>query len=154
MADVARFRYDASGRDGLLAVWPNGDLYAYQTDAVGLMNTTKRKLWSDSSRESVLRVTPGDFSKDGRDDMIGVMNGGSLYRWDGKASNGLNPLVKIWPDTRWTGIKIMSGDVDGAGKTDLLGWWGQNLNLSRAMETAPSPQVRAPGPPSADTCPP
>ncbi|MFD9535305.1 FG-GAP-like repeat-containing protein [Streptomyces sp. NPDC060010] len=128
---LARYKYDNSGRDGLIAGWNNGELSAYRTGTDGLMDTTKRKMWPDPSWKTMLRLTTGDFNGDARDDVIGITQKGALTRFDGNTAGGLNSGAAMWPDPSWSNTKIMAGDVDGDGRSDLLGWWSNRLNLYR-----------------------
>ncbi|MGW9452476.1 trypsin-like serine protease [Streptomyces sp. NPDC055632] len=129
MLQIARYKVDNSGRDGLLAVWSGGSLYGYHTDANGLLTEQKRQMWPDTSWKSMKILTTGDINTDTRDDVVAVSPNGYLVRYDGNASGTLNSGVDIWPDNGWGGIKIYAGDYNGDKKTDLLGRWGTNLNF-------------------------
>ncbi|KOU41459.1 hypothetical protein ADK55_28640 [Streptomyces sp. WM4235] len=129
MLQIARYKVDNSGRDGILAVWNGGSLYGYNTDANGLLTEQKRQMWPDASWKGMKIITTGDVNTDTRDDVVGVSPNGYLMRYDGNASGTLNNGVNIWPDNGWGGIKIYAGDYSGDKKIDLLGRWGTNLNF-------------------------
>lgn len=131
MLHLARFKADSSGRDGLLALWNTGALYAYHTGTNGLLNQQKRQLWPDNSWKTMKLVATGDANGDTRDDIIAVTPGGSLMRYDGNAQGGLNSGVNIWPDNSWAvdGAKIYAGDYDGDKKVDLLSHWTTELRF-------------------------
>ncbi|MFI1170417.1 FG-GAP-like repeat-containing protein [Streptomyces melanogenes] len=132
MRHIARFKADGSGRDGLAAVWADGSLYAYHTGKDGILTQKKRKLWHhDKSWNKMRSFTTGDFNGDGRDDVVAVTSAGWLVRWDGNRHGELDKGVNIWRDPAWSGITVFGGDVDGDGRTDLLGHWDTTFKLYR-----------------------
>ncbi|MFK8910634.1 trypsin-like serine protease, partial [Streptomyces sp. YS-3] len=134
MLQLTRFKADSSGRDGLLAVWnagDKGDLYAYAANTDGTLGAG-RKMWPDSSWVNMRRITAGDFTGDGRDDVIALAGDGSLLRYNGTTTGGLDKGTSIWPDKGWGSMPVvLSGDFNGDGRTDLGGLWNnqQRFNL-------------------------
>ncbi|MEV6684067.1 RICIN domain-containing protein [Streptomyces sp. NPDC051130] len=135
MLQLARYKVDGSGRDGLLAVWGAGDskgsLYGYSTGTNGLLNGTSRRMWPDTTWLGVQKITTGDFNNDGRDDVMAIASDGMLRRYSGNAAGGLDAGVSVWPDNAWNNMPVMlSGDFDGDGKTDLGGLWNNQLRFN------------------------
>lgn len=55
VAKFARYQADDSGRDGLVAIWNDGSLYAYTTAADGRLSGFKRSL----ARQDLVQEAPG-----------------------------------------------------------------------------------------------
>ncbi|MCX5079168.1 trypsin-like serine protease (plasmid) [Streptomyces sp. NBC_00513] len=137
MLQLARFKVDNSGRDGLLAIWNTGEMYAYNTGTNGLLNEQKRQMWPDKSWKTMKLLTTGDLNTDTRDDIVAVTPGGSLMRYDQNAQGGLNSGVNIWPNNSWAvnNAKIFAGDYDGDKKVDLLSHWTTELRFYKGDGT-------------------
>ncbi|MFD7103489.1 trypsin-like serine protease [Streptomyces celluloflavus] len=137
MLHLARFKTDASGRDGLLTVWgggPKGALYAYDTGPSGTLNGTKRNMWRDDTWQHMTKIATGDFNGDGRDDIVAVTNVGGLSRYtryDSTAGGGLSDGVPMWHDNGWGGTQILlAGDFDGDGNTDIGSLWSNQQRFN------------------------
>ncbi|MFG3286060.1 FG-GAP-like repeat-containing protein [Streptomyces sp. NPDC048111] len=137
MLQLARFKSDNSGRDGLIAVWgagPAGALYAYPTNSAGALDGSKKSMWAaDGSWKYASKFTTGDFNGDGRDDVV-ITDSGNLIRYNGNAQGGLDARVSMWRDNSWGAAQLlMAGDFNGDGKTDIGSLWGnqQHFNLYR-----------------------
>ncbi|MGW8729225.1 trypsin-like serine protease [Streptomyces sp. NPDC055808] len=133
MLQLTRFKADASGRDGLLAVWnagPKGALYAYTTGADGKLTGQKRNMWRDNSWQYSQKVVAGDFNNDGLDDVVALTDTGALVRY-GNAQGGLENGVPMWPDNGWKGMPVvLAGDFDGDGNTDMGGLWNNQQRFN------------------------
>ncbi|MFF3214280.1 RICIN domain-containing protein [Streptomyces sp. NPDC002886] len=134
MLQLARFKSDGSGRDGLLATWGagnKGDLYAYSTGPDGVLSGQTRKMWPDSSWQSMQKVATGDFNKDGRDDVAALAGDGSLLRYSGNAAGLLDSAASMWGDKSWNNMPIvLAGDFNGDGKADLGALWNNQLRFN------------------------
>ncbi|MFH8556620.1 trypsin-like serine protease [Streptomyces celluloflavus] len=137
MLHLARFKTDASGRDGLLAVWgggPKGALYAYDAGPSGALNGNKRNMWRDATWQHMTKIATGDFNGDGRDDIVAVTNVGGLSRYtryDSTAGGGLSDGVSMWHDNGWGGTQILlAGDFDGDGNTDIGSLWSNQQRFN------------------------
>ncbi|MEU6055816.1 FG-GAP-like repeat-containing protein [Streptomyces xanthochromogenes] len=133
MLQLTRFKADASGRDGLLAVWnagPKGSLYAYTTGPDGKLTGQKRNMWRDNTWQYAQKVVAGDFNNDGLDDVVALTDTGALVRY-GNAQGGLENGVPMWPDNGWKDMPVvLAGDFDGDGNTDMGGLWNNQQRFN------------------------
>ncbi|MFJ8313144.1 MULTISPECIES: trypsin-like serine protease [unclassified Streptomyces] len=133
MLQLTRFKPDASGRDGLLAVWasgPKGALYAYSTGTDGKLTGQKRNMWRDNTWQYAQKIVAGDFNNDGRDDVVALTDTGALVRY-GNAQGGLENGVPMWPDNGWKDMPVvLTGDFDGDGNTDMGGLWNNQQRFN------------------------
>ncbi|MFJ8164137.1 FG-GAP-like repeat-containing protein [Streptomyces sp. NPDC096136] len=129
---LTRYKVDpASPKDGVLATRPNGELYAYKVGSNGQLDFNGgKKIWPDASFNSVIILGTGDFNGDGRDDVVGVWENGALVRWTGNAAGTLDAGGLAAAGT-WTDLKIVTGDVDGDGKLDIVSWKGTKMTFHR-----------------------
>ncbi|MFD7015379.1 FG-GAP-like repeat-containing protein [Streptomyces sp. NPDC059928] len=135
MLQLARFKSDATGRDGLLAVWgagPAGALYAYPTNGEGVLSGDSKSMWkNDGSWKAAAKLTTGDFNGDGRDDVAVASSDGALIRFSGNPQGGLSDGVSMWRDKTWGAAQlILAGDFDGDGKVDLGSLWGNQQRFN------------------------
>ncbi|MFE9558773.1 trypsin-like serine protease [Streptomyces sp. NPDC006703] len=135
MLQLARFKSDATGRDGLLAVWGAGSvgaLYAYPTNAEGVLSGDSKSMWkNDGSWKAAAKLTTGDFNGDGRDDVVVTSGDGALFRYNGNPQGGLSDAVSMWRDKTWGAAQlILAGDFDGDGKVDLGSLWGNQQRFN------------------------
>ncbi|MEV5283131.1 FG-GAP-like repeat-containing protein [Streptomyces sp. NPDC052811] len=129
MLQIARFKPDTSGRDGLLTVWSTGDLIAYPTNGDGVLGNSQ-SMWKDPSWKVASKLTTGDFNGDGRDDVVITDGAGALVRY-GNGRGGLSDGVSMWPDKSWKSVQaILGGDFDGNGKTDLGSLWNNQQKFT------------------------
>ncbi|MFF4160736.1 FG-GAP-like repeat-containing protein [Streptomyces sp. NPDC001678] len=130
---LTRFKLDAAGaKDGVLATRSNGELYAYKVGTNGLLDFTGgKKIWPDTSFKNVIILGTGDFNGDGRDDVVGVWENGSLVHWNGNANGTLDAGELAAAGNIWTDLKIVTGDVDGDGKIDIVSWKGAKMSFHR-----------------------
>ncbi|GHB80474.1 hydrolase [Streptomyces xanthochromogenes] len=133
MLQLTRFKSDASGRDGLLAVWnagPKGALYAYTAGPDGKLTGQKRNMWRDNTWQYTQKVVAGDFNNDGLDDVVALTDTGALVRY-GTAHGGLENGVSMWPDNGWKDMPVvLAGDFDGDGNTDMGGLWNNQQRFN------------------------
>ncbi|MFD7168468.1 FG-GAP-like repeat-containing protein [Streptomyces violascens] len=129
MLQIARFKPDTSGGDGLLTVWSTGDLYAYPAKGDGVLGDSQ-SMWKDPSWKVASKLTTGDFNGDGRDDVVITDGAGALVRY-GNGKGGLSDGVSMWPDKSWKSVQaILGGDFDGNGKTDLGSLWNNQQKFT------------------------
>lgn len=93
MLQLARFKSDVTGRDGLLTVRGAGSvgaLYAYPTNSEGVLSGASKSMWkNDGSWKAAVKLTTGDFTGDGRADVVVTSGDGALFRYSGNAQGGL-----------------------------------------------------------------
>lgn len=132
MLHVARYRATGSSRDGLIGVWGDGSLYSYTTNADGVLSGQKRQMWRDSTWKPMKQIVTGDFNSDGRDDIAAIASDGGLRGYHGNAQGLFDDGVSMWHDASWSNTNaLLGGDVNGDGKSDLVGLWtgSQSLRL-------------------------
>ncbi|WP_371655249.1 MULTISPECIES: FG-GAP-like repeat-containing protein [unclassified Streptomyces] len=121
---LARYKADGSGRDGLLAVRGDGVLASYSASADGVLSLQKNGMWRDNSWQTMKQVTTGDFNGDGRDDIAAIASDGELRGYNGNAKGLFDDGIVMWRDKSWAGANaVLGGDVNGDGKFDLVGLW-------------------------------
>ena len=112
--------FTGDGRSDLLAVKSNGELDLYRGNGLGRFMGSGVKIgvgWGGFAK----LFSPGDFTGDGRSDVLAVKSNGELYLYRG---NGLGRFmgsgVKI--GVGWGGFaKLFSpGDFTGDGRSDVL----------------------------------
>ncbi|MEF3113659.1 trypsin-like serine protease [Streptomyces chrestomyceticus] len=119
VSKFARYQADDSGRDGLVAIWNDGSLYAYTTAADGRLSGFKRQVWHDKTW-SKKHLATADFNGDGRDDLAAVSQTGGLGLYTGNAKGTFDYDKAMWPDESWGGFRaVMGGDFNGDGKADI-----------------------------------
>ncbi|MBD0741741.1 FG-GAP-like repeat-containing protein [Streptomyces sp. CBMA152] len=122
MRQVARFKADRNGRDGLLAVSGDGSLYAYTANANGTLSTDKRRMWPDNTWDGKTQFATADYNADGLDDIATVGPTGALQLYANNGKGSFDTASQLWPDTSWKNTQtIVGGDFNGDGKSDLAG---------------------------------
>ncbi|WP_369384105.1 FG-GAP-like repeat-containing protein [Streptomyces sp. cg36] len=122
MPHLARFKDTSSGRDGLLAIWGSGALYAYSTKADGTLSSDKRRMWPDNTWDGKTQFATADYNGDGLDDIATVAPSGDLQFYANNGKGSFDSARPLWPDTSWKNMQIIAGgDFNGDGKGDLAG---------------------------------
>jgi len=113
---------DFSGdhKNDIMGVHSTGDLYLYRGNGIGTLDPTSQKIgrgWG-----SFLTVfSPGDFTGDGKSDLMAVSRDGGLYLYRG---NGLGGFAGAGQrvGNGWGGfLSVLSpGDFSGDGKSDVM----------------------------------
>ncbi|MGW1198937.1 trypsin-like serine protease [Streptomyces sp. NPDC002536] len=125
MTAVARFRAPGWTRDGLIAQWDDGSLFAYPTGPDGLLTGQRQEMWGDKTWTKRLLAT-GDFNGDGKDDIAAVSSAGSMDLYTGNAKGSFDKAGRMWNDNTWDTMQFaLGGDFDGDGKGDIFARWGR-----------------------------
>jgi stage II sporulation protein D len=112
--------FGGDGLSDLLARRPDGGLMLYSGNgAGGFLNNTRRIGAGWGIFTSVF--SPGDFTGDGKPDVIARTSGGLLYLYPGNGSGGWLPRRLIGRGWNMFSTIISSGDFNGDGRSDLLG---------------------------------
>ncbi|MEV6950964.1 FG-GAP-like repeat-containing protein [Streptomyces sp. NPDC051183] len=127
---VAPGDFTQDGRPDLITRDANGDLWLHAGNS-GNAGNTGNAAHEGSAYASPVRIgnnwgiydllfSPGDFSGDGRPDLMGRDSAGDLYLYKGNGSGGYAPRQKI--ASGLTGYDAMTspGDVNADGRSDLL----------------------------------
>ncbi|MFC4514867.1 FG-GAP-like repeat-containing protein [Streptomyces ehimensis] len=127
MTAIARYRGDGWQRDGLIAQWDDGSLFAYPSGADGVLTGKKTEMWRDKSWTKNFIVT-GDFNGDGHDDIVAGSKDGGLALYAGNGKGSFDGARSMWRDKSWgTMQNVLAGDFDGDGKPDLLARWARTI---------------------------
>ncbi|MDR1118057.1 MAG: FG-GAP-like repeat-containing protein [Bifidobacteriaceae bacterium] len=105
-----------SGDGQVVRICTNGDLWLYNLVADKLSGIGK----AGSGFGDVTVYAPGDWDKDGLNDLIGVDRPGLMWLYKGKAGGGFAARTRI--GSGWGGFKtiVPVGDITGDGNPDLL----------------------------------
>ncbi|WP_369144692.1 FG-GAP repeat domain-containing protein [Streptomyces sp. R44] len=126
------------GKGDLLARDRSGVLYLYKGNGAGTALSTRIKVGSGWGAYDRL-VGAGDYTGDGRSDLLARTSGGDLYLYPGTgvAATPFSTRVKI--GTGWnTYTKLVApGDLNADGKADLLGVTSGG-DLYRYLNVAPA----------------
>ena len=112
--------FTGDGRSDILAVRSSGDLFLYRGNGIGGFSGSGVKIGSGWSGFTRL-FSPGDFSGDGRADVLAVKASGDLFLYRGNGLGGFSGSgSKI--GSGWSGFtKVFSpGDFSGDGRADVL----------------------------------
>jgi hypothetical protein len=118
---LARYKVEGTGRDGIILQADDGSLLGYPSGADGVLTGERRTLWPDKTWNKRL-IAAGDLNGDTFDDVVAVAADGKLHWYPGNAQRTLGAARSLWHDTSWSGMgTVLTGDVNGDGKGDLLG---------------------------------
>ncbi|MDQ1536022.1 MAG: hypothetical protein QOE58_415, partial [Actinomycetota bacterium] len=112
--------FTGDGKSDILAVKTNGDLYVYRGSGLGGFTGAATKVsagWAGFSKV----FSPGDFTGDGRSDVMAVLGSGDLFLFRGNGQGGFTGrATRI--GTGWGGFaKVFSpGDFTGDGRSDIM----------------------------------
>jgi len=124
--------YSGDGRADILGVTPGGDLFLYRGNGVGGFTGAGVRIgagWNMFARV----FSPGDFTGDGRADILGVTPGGDLFLYRGNGVGGFTGAgVRIGTGWNMFARVVSPGDYSGDARADILGVTpGGDLFLSR-----------------------
>jgi hypothetical protein len=117
--------WTGDGHADLLGRTPTGDLYLYETDGNGgwLNSGVGKKIGTAWNMFNTV-LTPGTWTGDGHQALLGRTPSGDLYLYESDGNGGwLNSGVGIKIGTAWNMFKtfMSPGDWNGDGLVDLIG---------------------------------
>ncbi|WP_256255922.1 VCBS repeat-containing protein [Streptomyces sp. MUSC 14] len=118
--------YTGDRRGDLLTVWSDGGITLYAGDGKGGFGSEKRLLKANSTWTHARTVTGGDFTGDGRADLLVRWSDGEATLYPAVGAAGLGREVRMAPArSAWkNAVQITSGQFDGGkGASDLLVRW-------------------------------
>lgn len=122
MKKIAAARTPATGRDGLIAIRPDGSLHAYDTRPDGTLDPRSRNLGYGNSWGTMRNIVTGDFDDDGKTDVAAVWADGTFRFYPGTDSGKLGASKPMWGDKSWgTMHTLLRGDFNGDRKDDIAG---------------------------------
>ncbi|WP_030216721.1 FG-GAP-like repeat-containing protein [Streptomyces bikiniensis] len=125
------------GKGDLLARDRSGVLYLYAGNGAGTAFGGRIKVGPGWGSYDKL-VGAGDYTGDGRTDLLATTPGGDLYLYGGtgSATAPFKGRVKIGPGWQTYGKLVAPGDLNADGKADLIGV-AHNGDLYTYLNTAP-----------------
>ncbi|MDX2294892.1 MULTISPECIES: VCBS repeat-containing protein [Streptomyces] len=126
------------GKADLLARDKSGVLYLYKGDGTGEKLATRIRVGSGWGAYNKI-LGAGDYTGDGRTDLLARTTGGDLYLYPG-TGNATTPFkTRIHIGGGWNTYKHLAapGDLNSDGKADLLGV-ATNGDLYRYLGTSPN----------------
>ncbi|MGW6566531.1 FG-GAP repeat domain-containing protein [Streptomyces sp. NPDC054975] len=133
------------GKGDLLARDTSGNLYLYRGDGTGNHLATRIKIGAGWGAFNQI-VGAGDYSGDGRADIVTRDGAGGLYLYRGTGSATAPFMAKLKIGSGWNTYTrlVAPGDLNGDGKAELLGLntAGELWRYSPISATAFGPRVR------------
>ncbi|MGW6537188.1 FG-GAP repeat domain-containing protein [Streptomyces sp. NPDC055051] len=126
------------GKGDLLARDRSGVLYLYKGDGTGAKLSSRIRIGSGWGAYNTI-LGAGDYTGDGRADLLARTTGGDLYLYPG-TGNATSPFKSRYKiGSGWNAYKHLAapGDLNADGKGDLLAIAG-NGNLLRYLGTKPN----------------
>ena len=113
--------FTGDGKNDILARTPAGKLYLYPGNGNGGFATGPKIIGSGWNRFNTL-TSPGDFTGDGKNDILARTPAGNLYLYPGNGKGGFATGPKIIGSGWNTFSAVIScGDLTGDRKPDLVG---------------------------------
>ncbi len=114
--------FDGDGRSDLFRITPDGILYLYRGNGQGGWETGSGIPIGSSWTAFSTVVAPGDFSGDGRSDLIGILPDGSMRMYTGNGAGGWENPGGVQIGAGWTGLRTVfsPGDFTGDPHRDII----------------------------------
>ncbi len=122
---VAAGDFTGDGKADLVAVWGDGTAHLYPGTSTGI-SSTSTQLPNGTTWSTVKAITAGDFSGDGKTDLVAIWGNGTLHLYAGTGTaSGIDGTAKvIWPDNTWGSVRFFAaGDVLGDRKPSVVAGW-------------------------------
>ncbi|MFE9405202.1 FG-GAP-like repeat-containing protein [Streptomyces sp. NPDC006530] len=117
--------FNGDGNADLVGEWSDGTLHLYPGNGQGGLDGTHPQLSGGNTWGSVKQLTVGDFSGDGRTDLVAIWGDGSLHLYSNNGTGGINAAASMWPGNDWGTMKLLAaGDYNGDSFADILAEWG------------------------------
>ena len=118
---IAPGDFTGDGKPDLLAVGTDGTLYLYAGNGAGGFSGSGTVIGSGWAQFKSV-IAPGDFSGDGKSDLMAIGTDGTLRLYAGNGAGGFASDTGGVMNTGWAGFQSVfgSGDFSGDGKTDLM----------------------------------
>lgn len=116
-------------RDGvadLSAIWGDGSAHIYPGDkAKGLSGSSVAQI-GGTTWKTLRQLAKGDFTNDGKADLMGIWEDGSLHLYKGDGAGKVTNQVPVTEGAKtWLTVKqTAAGDFTGDGIADLMAIWG------------------------------
>ncbi|MEU3605739.1 VCBS repeat-containing protein [Streptomyces sp. NPDC035033] len=126
------------GKGDIIARDKSGVLYLYKGNGLGTALATRVKIGTGWQIYNKI-VGAGDYTGDGRTDIVARTTGGDLYVYPGTGSATAPFKTRVKVGSGWGGFKQLAspGDLNADGKGDLIAVNGAG-ELVRYLNTAPS----------------
>ncbi|MFI9804536.1 FG-GAP-like repeat-containing protein [Streptomyces sp. NPDC052301] len=117
--------YTGDHHDDLLVVWSDGGVTLYPGNGRSDFGAERRLRKADSAWTHVRALTGGDFTGDGRPDLLVGRSDGTVTLYPAVGASGLGREVRmagagsVWKNA----VQLTAGQFDGQGAADLLVRW-------------------------------
>jgi N-acetylmuramoyl-L-alanine amidase/FG-GAP-like repeat len=113
--------FTGDGKPDVFGVTPSGDMYLYRGNSLGGFAAGGTKIGAGWSVFAQV-FSPGDFTGDGKADIIGITSSGDMYLYRGNGAGGFAAGgTKIGAGWNMFAKVFSPGDFTGDAKTDILG---------------------------------
>ena len=112
--------FTGDGKADILGVTPSGDMYLYRGNGAGGFAAGGTKIGASWNMFAQV-FSPGDYSGDGKADVIGVTPSGDMYLYRGNGAGGFSSAAKIGAGWNMFAKVFAPGDFTGDGRSDIVG---------------------------------
>lgn len=114
--------FDGDGRSDVFRITPDGTLYLYRGNGQGGWDSGSGIAIGSSWTAFSSVIAPGDFSGDGRSDLIGILPDGTMRLYLGNGVGGWADGSGVQIGSGWTGLRTVfsPGDFTGDPHRDIV----------------------------------
>ncbi|MFB0633271.1 FG-GAP-like repeat-containing protein [Streptomyces sp. AB3(2024)] len=132
--------FTSDGRDDAITIDADGYLWLHPGQANGTLGQPVA-LWQDGAWKGITKLAAGDFTGDGKTDLVAIWTDGQLELYPGNGNATFQASAPLWADSGSPKLykdakEIFAGDFTGDGKADLgVVWASGSLWLAPGNNT-------------------
>ncbi|MYV99798.1 FG-GAP-like repeat-containing protein [Streptomyces sp. SID3343] len=133
--DLTAADFTGDGVDDVVLRWNAGSVYLYPGDGLGGLAAAVPLVGGAPGWQDARSITAGDFTGDGRADLLVRWTAGSVYVYPGDGHGGIGGSIPVLPAGSWGGaVDVTAGDFTGDGRADVVVRWDTGrVTLHRAV---------------------